>query len=358
MFYHLLYPLYKWCSLFNVFRYITFRTIYAIITAGLIVYFLMPPFINYMRAKQFGQVIREIGPDHQHKAGTPTMGGVIILLAVVISVLLWGNLSNLYLWAALGVLLAFGLIGFLDDWQKVTKKRNLGLTGREKLLLQGLVAIAFVFFIVRLGAFDTKLSVPFFKTFCPDLGFLYLPFAMIVVVGSSNAVNLTDGLDGLAIGPFIIVAMVYMLFVYLAGHARLAAYLQIPYVPGAGELAIFCGALVGAGLGFLWYNAYPAEIFMGDVGSLSLGAALGMVAVVAKQELLLVLAGGIFVVEALSVMLQVGYFKMTGGKRIFLMAPLHHHFEKKGWPEPKIIVRFWIISSLLGLVALSTLKLR
>ncbi len=358
MFYHLLYPLHKWCSLFNVFRYITFRTIYAIITAGLIVYFLMPPFINYMRAKQFGQVIREIGPDHQHKAGTPTMGGVIILLAVVVSVLLWGNLSNLYLWAALGVLLAFGLIGFLDDWQKVTKKRSLGLTGREKLLLQALVAVAFVFFIVRLGAFDTKLSVPFFKTFRPDLGFLYLPFAMIVVVGSSNAVNLTDGLDGLAIGPFIIVAMVYMLFVYLAGHARLAAYLQIPYVPGAGELAIFCGALVGAGLGFLWYNAYPAEIFMGDVGSLSLGAALGTVAVVAKQELLLVLAGGIFVVEALSVMLQVGYFKMTGGKRIFLMAPLHHHFEKKGWPEPKIIVRFWIISSLLGLVALSTLKLR
>ncbi len=358
MFYHLLYPLHKWFVVFNVFRYITFRTIYAIVTAGLLAYFLMPPFISYMRKRQFGQVIREIGPDHQHKAGTPTMGGVVILFSVVVSVLLWAKLTNLYIWAALGVLILFGIIGFIDDWQKVTKKQNLGLTGKQKLLLQGLVSTGFIFFIVCKGAFDTRIAVPFFKTFRPDIGLFYIPLAIVVLVGSSNAVNLTDGLDGLAIGPFIIVAGLYMLFAYLAGHARLAAYLQIPYVPGAGELSIFCGALVGAGLGFLWYNTYPAEIFMGDVGSLSLGAALGTVAIVSKQELLLALAGGIFVVEALSVMLQVGYFKMTGGKRIFLMAPLHHHFEKKGWPEPKIIVRFWIISSFLGLIALSTLKLR
>ncbi len=358
MFYHLLYPLHEWCGVFNVFRYITFRTIYAIITAGLLVYFLMPRFIAYMRAKQFGQVIREIGPDHQHKAGTPTMGGLVIILAVLVSVLLWGNLKNLYLWASLAVFLLFGLIGFLDDWQKISKKRNLGLTARQKLVLQGAIAVGFLSFIVHLGSFDTRLSVPFFKGFRPDLGLFYFPLVVIILVGSSNAVNLTDGLDGLAIGPFIIVALVYMLFVYLAGHARLAAYLQIPYVPEAGELAVFCGALVGAGLGFLWYNAYPAEIFMGDVGSLSLGAALGTVAVVSKQELLLALAGGVFVAEALSVMLQVGYFRLTGGRRIFLMAPLHHHFEKKGWPEPKIIVRFWIISALLGLLAVSTLKLR
>ncbi len=358
MFYHLFYPLHKWFMIFNVFRYITFRTIYAIVTAALLVYFLMPPFINYIRKRQFGQVIREIGPNHQHKAGTPTMGGIIILFSVILSVLLWAKLTNLYIWAAIGVSILFGLIGFIDDWQKVTKRQNLGLTGKQKLLLQGVVSVGFIFFIVYKGSFDTHLSVPFFKTFRPDIGLLYIPLAIVVLIGSSNAVNLTDGLDGLAIGPFVIVAGLYMLFVYLAGHARLAAYLQIPYVPGAGELSIFCGALVGAGLGFLWYNTYPAEIFMGDVGSLSLGAALGAVALVAKQELLLALAGGIFVIEALSVMLQVGYFKMSGGKRIFLMAPLHHHFEKKGWPEPKIIVRFWIISSLLGLIALSTLKLR
>jgi len=358
VFYHLLYPLHEWCGVFNVFRYITFRTIYAIITAGLLVYFLMPRFITLMKAKQFGQIVREIGPDHQHKAGTPTMGGVVIILAVVTSVLLWGNLNNVYLWASLTVFVLFGIIGFVDDWQKIIHKRNLGLRARQKLILQTLIAIGFLCFIVHLGSFDTRLSVPFFKTFRPDIGIFYFPLVVVILVGSSNAVNLTDGLDGLAIGPFIIVALVYMLFVYLAGHARLAAYLQIAYVPGAGELSIFCGALVGAGLGFLWYNAYPAEIFMGDVGSLSLGAALGTVAVVAKQELLLALAGGVFVAEALSVIIQVTYFKITGGQRIFLMAPLHHHFEKKGWPEPKIIVRFWIIAALLGLVALSTLKLR
>ncbi len=358
MLYHLLYPLHEWHVFFNVFRYITFRTIYAVITAGFLVYFLMPPFINYMKKRQFGQVIREIGPDHQHKAGTPTMGGLVIIGAVVVTVLLWGNLKNLYLWLCLGVLVVFGFIGFLDDWRKVTRKKNLGLTGKQKLLLQGLVAALFLYLALKYGTFDTRLAVPFFKNFRPDLGLLYFPFTVLVIVGSSNAVNLTDGLDGLAIGPFVVVALVYMLFVYLAGHAKLAAYLHLPYVPGAGELSVFCGALVGAGLGFLWYNAYPAEIFMGDVGSLSLGASLGALAVISKQELLLVLAGGVFVAEAVSVMLQVAFFKLTGGRRIFLMAPLHHHFEKKGWPEPKIIVRFWIIASFLGLIAVSTLKLR
>ncbi|HHI96750.1 MAG TPA: phospho-N-acetylmuramoyl-pentapeptide-transferase, partial [Thermodesulfatator atlanticus] len=286
------------------------------------------------------------------------MGGLVIIGAVVVTVLLWGNLKNLYLWLCLGVLVVFGFIGFLDDWRKVTRKKNLGLTGKQKLLLQGLVAALFLYLALKYGTFDTRLAVPFFKNFRPDLGLLYFPFTVLVIVGSSNAVNLTDGLDGLAIGPFVVVALVYMLFVYLAGHAKLAAYLHLPYVPGAGELSVFCGALVGAGLGFLWYNAYPAEIFMGDVGSLSLGASLGALAVISKQELLLVLAGGVFVAEAVSVMLQVAFFKLTGGRRIFLMAPLHHHFEKKGWPEPKIIVRFWIIASFLGLIAVSTLKLR
>lgn len=358
MLYHLLYPLHKWLVVFNVFRYITFRTIYAIITAGLLVYFLMPPFIRYVKKRQFGQVVRKVGPDHAHKAGTPTMGGVIIAVAVCLAVLLWGNLTNLYVWIALGIFLSFAGIGFYDDWRKVTKKRDLGLTARQKLLLQFFLALGFLTIAIKWGSFDTKLSVPFFKGFRPDLQCLYLPFAMLVVVGASNAVNLTDGLDGLAIGPFIVVAGVYMLFVYLAGHVKLAGYLHLPYVAGVGELTVFCGALLGAGLGFLWYNAYPAEIFMGDTGSLALGAALGTVAVLSKQELLLVLAGGIFVVEALSVMLQVLYFRFSGGKRIFLMAPLHHHFEKKGWPEPKIIVRFWIISAFLGLLAVSTLKLR
>ncbi len=358
MLYHLLYPLHEWHVFFNVFRYITFRTIYAVLTAGLIVYFLMPPFIAYVKKRQFGQIIREIGPDHRHKEGTPTLGGLVIIFSVVVTVFLWGNLTKLYLWLSLGIFIIFGLIGFFDDWRKVTKKRNLGLTGKQKLLLQGLTAALFLYLALKYGTFDTKLSVPFFKNFRPDLGLFYFPFTMLVIVGASNAVNLTDGLDGLAIGPFVVVALVYMVFVYLAGHVKLAHYLHIPYVPGAGELSVFCGALVGAGLGFLWYNAYPAEIFMGDVGSLPLGASLGALAVISKQELLLALAGGIFVVEAVSVMLQVAYFRLTGGRRIFLMAPLHHHFEKKGWPEPKIIVRFWIISAFLGLMALSTLKLR
>ncbi|AEH44318.1 phospho-N-acetylmuramoyl-pentapeptide-transferase [Thermodesulfatator indicus DSM 15286] len=358
MLYHLLYSLHEWHFIFNVFRYITFRTICAIFTSALIVFILMPRFIAYMRARQFGQVIREIGPDHQHKAGTPTMGGVVIILAVIIATLLWGKLTNIYIWITLGLFLIFGLIGFFDDWRKVSRQKSLGLTAKEKLLLQSLTAGVFLFLALKYGSFDTKLAVPFFKEFRPDLGFLYFPFVMIVVVGASNAFNLTDGLDGLATGPFIVTTGVYLLFVYLAGHFKLASYLHVPYVPGAGELCIFCGALLGAALAFLWYNSYPAEIFMGDVGSLSLGASLGALAIISKQELLLVIAGGVFVAEALSVMLQVVYFRLTGGKRIFRMAPLHHHFEKLGWPEPKVIVRFWIAAIFLGLLAVSTLKLR
>ena len=284
------------------------------------------------------------------------MGGVVIIAAVTISTLLWANLTNGYVWLALFALLAFGAIGLYDDWRKVSGRRNLGLTGRVKLLFQGLAALAIGGHLYYHG-FDTTLAVPFFKGFRPELGVFYLAFVLLVIVGASNAVNLTDGLDGLAIGPYIISAATYLLFAYLAGHARLAAYLQIPYVPGAGELAIFCGALVGAGLGFLWYNAYPAEIFMGDVGALSLGGALGTVAVLVKQEILLAIVGGVFVAEALSVMLQVASFRLTG-RRIFKMAPLHHHFELKGWPEPKVIVRFWIVSVILGMAAISTLKLR
>ncbi len=359
MLYHLLYPLHEWFGPFNVFRYITFRTLYATLTAGLLVFFLMPPFIAYVRRRQFGQVIREEGPrNHYQKAGTPTMGGVVLIVAIVISVLLWGNLTNPYLWLALGTLVSFGLIGFLDDYRKVTRGRNLGLRAREKLLLQALLALILWYFLfVKLGL-DDRLTFPFFKNFRPELGWLYLPFLYLVVVGTSNAMNLTDGLDGLAIVPFMVVAGVYMILAYLAGHVKFAHYLQIPYVAGAGELAVFCGALVGAGLGFLWYNAHPAEIFMGDVGSLGLGAALGAVAIMVKQELLLVLAGGIFVAEALSVILQVGYFRLTGGRRIFRMAPLHHHFELGGWPENKVVVRFWILSVICGILALSTLKLR
>lgn len=359
MLYHLLYPLHEWFSVLNVFRYITFRTFYAILTSGLLVYFLMPPFIAYMKGRRLGQVIREEGPErHQAKAGTPTMGGVVVLGAVILSTLLWANLANPYIWLALGVLVSFGVLGLADDWLKLSRGRNLGLRAREKLLFQALFTLAFWAVLFYLLRFDDRLTFPFFKNLRPELGLLYLPFIYLVVVGASNAMNLTDGLDGLAIVPFMVVAGVYGLLAYLAGHVKFAHYLQIPYVPGAGELAIFCGALVGAGMGFLWYNAHPAEIFMGDVGSLGLGAAVGAVAVMVKQEILLVLAGGVFVAEALSVILQVGYFRLTGGRRIFRMAPLHHHFELKGWPENKVVVRFWILSVLCGILALSTLKLR
>ena len=358
MLFHLLYPLHEYWILFNVFRYITFRTIYAAVTALAIVLFLGPSFIRWMRRMQLKEVIREDVPEgHKKKAGTPTMGGLLINGAIAAAVLLWADLTNVYVWIALIVLLGCGAIGLVDDLMKINKIGD-GLKGRWKLLGQAILVLVAAYLLSTYGQWDTRLSVPIFKHFRPDLGAFYGLFALLVIVGSSNAVNLTDGLDGLAIGPVIIAGSVYTLFTYVAGHSELARYLQIPYVPGVGELAVFCGAMVGAGLGFLWYNAFPAEIFMGDVGSLALGGVLGTVAVLCKQEILLVLVGGIFVAEALSVILQVGYFKHTGGKRIFRMAPLHHHFELMGWPEPKIIVRFWIVSILLGLVAVSTLKLR
>jgi phospho-N-acetylmuramoyl-pentapeptide-transferase len=308
---------------------------------------------------QVGQYIREDGPQtHHKKAGTPTMGGTLIILSVALSTFLWADLSNNYVWIVLLVLLGFGAIGFADDYLMQVKKRSKGLTGKGKLILQTMIALLTGYLVILNPNFTTEVPVPFFKQLAPDLGWLYVLFAALVIVGASNAVNLTDGLDGLAIGPVIIASVTYMIFAYVAGHSKIAEYLQINYVAGSGEIAVFCGALAGAGLGFLWFNAYPAQVFMGDVGSLSLGGSLGTVAVITKHEILLVLVGGLFVIEALSVIFQVGFFKMTKGKRIFRMAPLHHHFELKGWPEPKVIVRFWIIAIALALISMSTLKLR
>jgi phospho-N-acetylmuramoyl-pentapeptide-transferase len=286
------------------------------------------------------------------------MGGLLIICAIVFSSLLWANLANLYVWVVLLILLGYGAIGFIDDYLKVIKKQNKGLTAGQKFFSQAILAIVVGGLLYMNPDFDTRVTIPFFKNVSPDLGWGYVVFAVLVIVGTSNAVNLTDGLDGLAIGPVTIAAVTYMIFAYVTGHIKIAEYLQINYVAGSGELSVLCGALGGAGLGFLWFNTYPAQIFMGDVGSLSLGGALGTVAVVTKQEILMVLVGGLFVVEALSVIFQVGFFKMTNGGRIFRMAPLHHHFELKGLPEPKIIVRFWIIAIALALISMSTLKLR
>ncbi|MBI5584276.1 MAG: phospho-N-acetylmuramoyl-pentapeptide-transferase [Deltaproteobacteria bacterium] len=358
MLYHLLYALHTQVSLFNVFRYITLRTIYATLTALLITFLLGPRVIRLLQRHQIGQHIRAEGPQsHFSKAGTPTMGGILILFAVTVATLCWADLTNLYIWLILLVTLGFGFIGFMDDYLKLIKKRNKGLSARAKFILQFLFALipAVVLYYYE---YNTRLNIPFFKAVTPDLGWGYMLLTLFIIVGTSNAVNLTDGLDGLAIGPATIAFGTYLLFCYLTGHLKIANYLQIPYVPGSGEVAVFCGALVGAGIGFLWFNAYPAQVFMGDVGSLSLGAALGTVAVITKHEIVLILVGGLFVVEALSVIFQVGYFKMTHGKRIFRMAPLHHHFELKGWSEPKIIVRFWIIAVILSLLSISTLKLR
>jgi phospho-N-acetylmuramoyl-pentapeptide-transferase len=359
MLYHLLYPLHTTFSVFNVFRYITFRTIYASLTAFFICFLLGPWMIRKLATMQVGQYIRDDGPkSHFDKAGTPTMGGTLMILSLTASILLWSDLTNYYVWIVLFVIIGYGAIGFVDDYLMQVKKQSKGLTVRKKLLLQAIVALITGMMVYFTPDFSTQVTIPFFKNIRPDFGWGYIIFAAFVIVGASNAVNLTDGLDGLAIGPVIIAATTYMIFAYVSGHIKIAAYLQINYVSGGGELTIFCGALAGAGLGFLWFNAYPAQIFMGDVGSLSLGAFLGTVAVITKQEILLALVGGIFVIEALSVIFQVGFFKMTSGKRIFKMAPLHHHFELKGWPEPKVIVRFWIIAIALALLAMSTLKLR
>lgn len=358
MLYHLLYPLHTEFSALYVFRFITFRTIYATITALVLSFLLGPWVIERLSSLQIGQTIRKVGPEsHFKKEGTPTMGGTLILISIVVPTLLWADLRNGYIWVTLLVTVGFGAIGFVDDYKKVKLKSSDGLSARYKLLWQLVVAVVAVVMLYTITSFQPILSVPFFKGVHPSLGWFYIPLILLVVVGSGNAVNLTDGLDGLAIGPMIIASGAYLLFAYLAGNARLAAYLQITGVPGAGELAILCGAMVGAGIGFLWFNTYPAQVFMGDVGSLSLGGALGTIAVIVKQELVLVIVGGIFVVEALSVIVQVLSFRLLG-RRVFRMAPIHHHFELKGWPEPKIIVRFWIISIVLTLVALSTLKLR
>jgi phospho-N-acetylmuramoyl-pentapeptide-transferase len=354
MLYHLLYPLHADYSFFNVFRYITFRTIYASITALILCFIVGPWLIRELNSHQIGQTIRKDGPErHLSKEGTPTMGGLLIVLAVVIPTLLWANLTNTYIWIAVFVTLGYGAVGFLDDYRKVIQRDSRGLSAKAKFGSQLVLAgVAATLIYMDVGVPET-VSVPFFKKLHPSLGVFYIPF----IIGASNAVNLTDGLDGLAIGPSIVAAGTYMLFAYLTGHVKIASYLQIPYVPGAGELAIFCGSMAGAGIGFLWFNTYPAQVFMGDTGSLSIGAALGVVAVMVKQEIVLVLVGGVFVMEALSVIFQVFSYKTTR-KRIFRMAPVHHHFELKGWAEPKIIVRFWIISIILALLAISTLKIR
>jgi phospho-N-acetylmuramoyl-pentapeptide-transferase len=359
MLYHLLYPLHTTLSVFNVFRYITFRTIYASLTAFFICFLLGPWMIRKLSGMQVGQYIRDDGPQsHLAKAGTPTMGGLLILFSIVASTLLWSDLTNHFVWIMLFVVIGYGLVGFADDYLMQVKKRSKGLSVRRKFILQFGLALIIGYLVYISPDFSTQVTIPFFKKLSPDLGWGYIIFAALVIVAASNAVNLTDGLDGLAIGPVIIAASTYMIFAYVAGHIKIADYLQINYVSGSGEVAVFCGTLAGAGMGFLWFNSYPAQIFMGDVGSLSLGAALGTVAVITKQEILLVLVGGLFVIEALSVIFQVSFFKMTSGRRILRMAPLHHHFELKGWPEPKVIVRFWIIAIALALLAMSTLKLR
>ncbi len=359
MLFHLLYPLHTQVSFFNLFRYITFRTIYASLTAFLLCIFLGPWVIRKLSEMQVGQYIRNDGPKtHLGKAGTPTMGGVLIIFSIIFSTLMWADLSNLYVWITVLVTGGFAFIGFTDDWLMQVKKRSQGLSARGKLVMQIVIALFAGIMVYLIPEFDSRVTVPFFKSFSPDLGVFYIFFAAFVIVGTSNAVNLTDGLDGLAIGPVTVAAVTYMVFAYVTGHAQIAEYLQLNYISGCGEIAVICGAVSGAGLGFLWFNTYPAQVFMGDVGSLPLGALLGTVAVITKQELLLVLVGGLFVIEALSVIFQVGFFKVTNGKRIFRMAPIHHHFELKGWPEPKVIVRFWIVAIALSLLALSTLKIR
>ena len=376
MFYYLYLKFHAQFHLFNLFRYVTFRTAYASLTALFLSMFLGPYVIRKLRQFQIGQYIREDGPKaHQAKAGTPTMGGVLINLCIVIPTLLWADLSNPFIWLALGVTVAFAGIGFWDDYQKLRKRNNLGLTARTKFLLQILVSFVFGMILVAMtarGFYSTAIVFPFFKRIHPTftipgllhnswsypLAFLpFLAFVVLILVGSSNAVNLTDGLDGLAIGCVVVAASALTVLTYVSGHAIWSAYLDIEHLPHAAELTIFCGAMVGSSLGFLWYNAYPAEIFMGDVGSLSLGGAVAAVAVIIKQELLLPFIGGMFVIEALSVILQVGSFKLRR-KRIFRMAPLHHHFELQGWKESKIIARFWIAALIFALFALTTLKLR
>jgi len=361
MLYNLLTPLAEHHGFFNLFNYLTFRSGGAIFTALIISFLIGPAIIRWLRSKQAeGQPIRHDGPQtHLAKKGTPTMGGLMILISVSVSTLLWADLANKYVWIVLGVTLAFGFIGFFDDYRKLTKKSSAGVRGKYKLLMELSVALIACYFISKLSApaEANHLALPFFKHVLLDMGWFYLGFTMLVIVGASNAVNFTDGLDGLAIVPIMIAAASFGLIAYLVGNLKFADYLQIHFVRGSGELIIFCSAMLGAGLGFLWYNAPPAKVFMGDTGSLAFGASLGTIAVITKHEIVLAIIGGLFVMETLSVIIQVASFKLTG-KRVFKMAPIHHHFEKLGWSEPTVVIRFWIIAVVLAIIGLSTLKLR
>ncbi|MDP8248587.1 MAG: phospho-N-acetylmuramoyl-pentapeptide-transferase [Candidatus Tritonobacter lacicola] len=362
MLYYIFYPLREYFFAFNVFRYITFRAVFAAVTALLISLVMGPPLIRVLARLGVGQEVRDDGPrSHLSKAGTPTMGGVLILASVIIATLLWADIFNRFVVIALASTVVLGALGFCDDLKKVRRRRSLGLSGKSKLVVQTLLAAGIAGYLMWCPAtrsFITELTVPFLKVpVVANLGLLYVVLAFLVIVGSSNAVNLTDGLDGLAIGCVIIAALSYSVMSYVVGNVKFAAYLQLRYVAGSGELAIFCAAIVGAGLGFLWYNAPPAEVFMGDTGSLALGGAVGVVALLIKKELVLLLVGGIFVLEALSVLIQVASFKLTG-RRVFLCAPLHHHFELRGWSETKVTIRFWIVAIIFALFSLATLKLQ
>lgn len=360
MLYSLLYSLHESFSPLNVFRYITFRTAVAIMTAMLLTFVFGPPVVERLRRLSVTQQIRDDGPGtHAAKSGTPTMGGILIIGSIILTMLLWCDLRNIYIWIMLVSLAGFGAIGLIDDYLKVVRRNHKGLRAWYKFGAQLLIALLIgVFLYVNpKDPYADVLSIPFFKRWLIDLGWFYIPFSIVVIVGSSNAVNLTDGIDGLAIGLVGIAVLANGALVYISGNKNLAQYLQVLYLPGTGELTVFCGAMLGACLGFLWYNAYPADVFMGDVGSLGLGGSLGTLAVITKHEIVLAVVGGIFVIETLSVILQVASFRLTG-KRIFKMAPIHHHFELKGWPEPKVIVRFWIVGIMLALLSLTTLKVR
>ena len=345
---------------FGVFRYLTLRTILSVLTSLIISFIFGPYLISHLTNKQIAQSIRDDGPEaHLNKIGTPTMGGLLILLSIIFSTLCWGDISNRYILVVLTVTFLFGIIGLIDDYRKVIHNNPKGLSAKYKYAAQSIVALGAAIYLYQSATLpvETQLLIPFFKAYIFDMSWLYIVFVYFVIVGSSNAVNLTDGLDGLAILPTVMVAGALAIFAYLTGRIRISDYLGIHYIPGVGEVAVFCGAMVGSGLGFLWFNTYPAQVFMGDIGALSLGAALGIVAVVTRQELVLFIMGGVFVVETLSVILQVSSYKLTG-KRIFKMAPLHHHYELKGWPEPRVIVRFWIITVILILIGLASLKIR
>lgn len=345
---------------FRVFQYLTFRAILGALTSLLISFMVGPVMIRKLTRKKIGQNVRQDGPEsHYGKAGTPTMGGALIIVSIGVSMLLWGDLENRYVWVVMFVTLAHGVIGFIDDYRKIAQGNSDGLSARAKYFWQSVVALSAAVFLFKTAQVpaETQFIVPFFKHIVIDMGWMYVVLTYFVVVGCSNAVNLTDGLDGLAIMPAVMIAGALAIFAYLSGHADFSRYLSIPFLPESGELIVFCAALIGAGLGFLWFNAYPAMVFMGDVGALALGAALGIIAVLVRQEIVLMIMGGVFVAETISVIIQVASFKMRG-KRVFLMAPIHHHYELKGWPEPRIIVRFWIITVILVLIGLATLKLR